>query len=244
MQRRAPRGRAAAVGLDRDKVVAAALAQIDEKGFRAFSLRELARNLGVAPAVIYWHVGGGKEDLFSAIAASITATLAEGVDPDAPWQERLRAIFLRYRALVHEHPNVAPLFGAEMKSNGVEGLPWIEAILSALTEAGYRGEDLRDGINILIGGLAGFVTMELAPGPPDDAATWETTFAARTDAIDAATYPLTAAALPHLTNRIFVLRWQNGADVSYDTSFTLLLDTLIAGLAARAPASPTRRTTR
>lgn len=63
-------------------------------------------------------------------------------------------------------------------------------------------------------------------------------FARRVAQIDPELYPLTAAALPDLINRIFALRWQNGAVVSYAESFELLLDLLIEGLKARAAATP------
>ena len=235
-----PRGRAAAIGLSKNQVVAAAVAQIDEKGLAAFSLRELARTLKVSPAVIYWHVGGAKEDLFAEIAASITGSLSGGLDADMPWDARLRQVFRNYRTLVHRHPAVAPLLGAQMTSNGVANLDWVETILSALHEGGYRGDALRPAFNVLVGGLAGFVTMELAPAPVGKARTaskdWQDLFARRVARIDPQAYPLTSAALPDITNRIFVLRWQNGADVPYSDSFELLLDLLVEGLKARAPA--------
>lgn len=239
---RAPRGRAAAVGLSREQVISAAIAQIDAKGLSAFSLRELARGLGVSPAVIYWHVGGSKEDLFAAIAATITGELAAAQDPTAPWTERLRQVFLAYRASVHRHPNVSPLLGAQMKSNGVANLDWIEIVLAALSDGGFEGDALRDAFNALIGGLCGFVTVELAPAPASEDGTWEDRIAARMAEVDPVAYPLTHAALPELANRIFVLRWQNGAQVPYDDSYTVLLDLLIDGLAARARSSATLET--
>lgn len=229
------RGRAAVVGLSKDQVVAAAVRQIDEKGLPSFSLRELARTLGVSPAVIYWHVGGSKEDLFAEISASITTELSQGLNPDLHWTERLRAVFLRYRKLVHTHPNVAPLLGAQMKSNGVANLDWVETVLRALTDAGYEGDGLKNAFNALIGGLAGFVTMELAPAPSEKQAEWEELFAQRVSDIDPKRYPITHAILPLVTNRIFVLRWQNGESVPYDGGFELLLDLLVEGLASRAP---------
>jgi len=231
-----PRGRAAAVGLTKAGIVAAAVRQIDEKGLAAFSIRDLARTLGVSAGNIYWHVGGAKEDLFAEISASITVSVSENLAPGMDWQERLRSVFLSYRDLVRDHANVAPLLGAQLKSNGVANLAWVEVVLGALQEAGYEGEMMRDAFNALIGGLAGFVTMEFAPGPADNLEDWEAIFAERLAAIDPAHYPLTHAVLPDISNRIFVLRWQNGATISYTSSFELLLDLLIDGLAARAPA--------
>ncbi|MCA0938774.1 TetR/AcrR family transcriptional regulator [Salipiger pacificus] len=229
-----PRGRAAAIGLTRAQIVEAAIAQIDARGLSAFSLRELARGLGVSPAVIYWHVGGSKEDLFAAIAATITGGLVAAQDPHAPWTERLSQVFHAYRAAVHRHPNISPLLGAQMKSNGNSSLDWIETVLRALADGGFQGTALRDAFNALIGGLCGFVTMELAPAPLSEDGAWESRVAERLAAVDPEAYPLTHAALPQLANRIFVLRWQNGAEVSYDESFSALLELLIDGLALRA----------
>ncbi|WP_417583573.1 TetR/AcrR family transcriptional regulator [Nitrincola sp.] len=228
------RGRAARVGLDKQQIVAAAIQQIDQRGLAAFSMRELARTLKVSPAVIYWHVGGLQEDLFAEISAVITANLTDDTTSGADWKVRLRSVFMRYRQLVHQHPRVAPLLGAQMKSNGVANLAWVETVLSALTQAGFQGEALRDAFNALIGGLAGFVTMELAPPPADDSNDWQQGFAKRVADIDPLHFPYTHAVLPMISNRIFVLRWQNGIDVSYDSSFELLLNIIIDGLAQRA----------
>ncbi|MBA4207759.1 MAG: TetR/AcrR family transcriptional regulator [Polymorphum sp.] len=227
-----PRGRAASVGLTREQIVAAAIAQIDEKGLAGFSLRELARALQVSPNVIYWHVGGTKEDLFAAISGAITSALPAGFDRSADWRIRLRQVFLGYRALVHEHPNLAPLLGAEMQSNGVANLGWVETVLAALRDGGFRGDELTRAFNALIGGLGGFVTMELAPGPQGGGSGWESHFQQQVAAIDPALYPLTHAALPEIANRIFVLRWQNGTQVPYGASYEFLLDLLINGLSA------------
>lgn len=234
-----PRGRAAAVGLTKARIVEAAVREIDEKGLAAFSIRELARGLGVSPGNIYWHVGGSKEDLFAEMSASITVPVSENLAPGMDWQARLRAVFLAYRDLMREHANMAPLMGAQMKSNGVANLAWVEVVLGALKEAGYSGELMRDAFNALIGGLSGFVTMEYAPGPTEQGDEWERLFAERMTAIDPERFPLTHAVLPEISNRIFVLRWQNGVQVSYTSSFELLLDLLIDGLAARAPGRKT-----
>lgn len=232
--KKTPKGRAASIGLTKERVVAAALKQIDEVGLNGFSLRKLASALGVSTAVIYWHVGGKQEDLFAEISATITSALTDGLDERSDWQGRLRGVFRRYRKLVHQHPNVSPLLGAQMKSNGVANLVWVEAVLSALHDAGYSGEDMKSAFNALIGGLSGFVTMELAPAPSEDSNEWRQIFAERLKDIDESQFPHTYKALPLISNQIFVLRWQNGVDISYDSSFELLLDLLIDGLAVRA----------
>lgn len=228
------RGRAAKAGLDKSQILAAAIQHIDEHGLASFSIRKLARTLNVSTAVIYWHIGGRQEDLFAEISALITANLTNEATQELHWKARLKSVFMRYRQLVHEHPKVAPLLGAQMKSNGVANLAWVETVLSSLHQAGFQGETLRDAFNALIGGLAGFVTMELAPPPADDPQGWQQGFMQHLSAIDPQRFPMTHAVLPLISNRIFVLRWQNGMDVSYDNSFELLLDILLDGLEQRA----------
>jgi len=44
--------------LSKERIVEAALAQIDRDGLAAFSLRDVARALGVYPTALYWHVPG------------------------------------------------------------------------------------------------------------------------------------------------------------------------------------------
>ncbi|MBN8294805.1 TetR family transcriptional regulator [Rhodobacter sp. NTK016B] len=234
------RGRAAAVGLTKERIVDFAIAQIDEKGLHAFSMRELARALGVSPNNIYWHVGGTKEDLFGEVAARFTAEVSQSLPRDKPWQDRLRTVFQSYREAVSDHANVAPLLGAQLKSNGVANLALVEAVLTALHDAGYRGPGMRDAFNALIGGLCGFVTMEFAPAPDEKANEWEALFAERVAAIDPDLFPYTHSVLPEVSNRIFVLRWENGKHVSYASGFDFLLDLLIEGLSARAPNQPAK----
>jgi hypothetical protein len=41
--------------------------------------------------------------------------------------------------------------------------------------------------------------------------------------------------LPALANRVFILRWQNGTKVPLDRSFEAFIDSVVRGLAARAP---------
>ena len=53
-----PRARKAAPspdGLTHEKIVAVALALIAQKGLDAFSLRDVARSLGVYPTALYWY---------------------------------------------------------------------------------------------------------------------------------------------------------------------------------------------
>lgn len=227
-------GRAAAIGLTREDIVDAAIALVDEVGPQGFSIRELARRLGVYPAAIYWHVGGAKDDLFGEMAARITTTLLhpEEVGPD--WRETLRLLFRRFRVAAHAHPNLVPIMGASMKSNGPPHAGLVEVILTALAQAGHEGQSAIDWFNALLGGLGGYVTMELAPAPTADRDKWEQSFVDGLSRLDAERFPRTTAILPAMRNRAFALRWQNGTDVPLDGGFEALLGALIGAIAASA----------
>ena len=227
-------GRAAAVGLTRERIVSAAIDLIDRNGLDALTMRELSRQLDVYPTAIYWHIGGSKADLFSEIAGELTAGMIGPEDICADWRDTLRLLFRRFRERVHRHPNAAPLLGAQMQSNGAPNAHWVEIILTALSQAGFRDQAMVDAFNALVGGLVGFVTMELAPGPAEQTVEWEKSFETRLEELDDERFPLTRATLPLMRNRAFVMRWKNGSEAPLDTGFDALLESLLKGLELRA----------
>ena len=96
--------------LTRDRIVAAALELLDQGGLSAFSVRDVAKALGVYPAAIYWHVPT-RNALLALMVAHVLRDLAPKGGARA-WQDWLRALFRRYRNAVRRHPNIAPLIGA------------------------------------------------------------------------------------------------------------------------------------
>lgn len=228
-----PLGRAAAVGLTREKIIEEAIRMIDENGLAAFSIRDLGRRLKVYPAAIYWHIGGSKADLFGEISGGLTNNIMSRDDISDDWQETLRRLFHRFRARLHEHPNAAPLLGAQMRSNGAPNAAWVEIILTALDQAGFCGQGRVDAFNALVGCLEGYTTMELGPAP-DGSEDWAQSFDDRMAELDPATYPQLTGAYPEMRNRAFVTRWQNGSVAPLDSGYDLALELLLEGLAARA----------
>jgi AcrR family transcriptional regulator len=227
--KRAPRTPA----LSKERIVAAALSLIDRNGAADFSLRDVARRLGVYPTAIYWHVPGR-----NALIGEITAlAMRDIVPPVAPrhWRAWLKGLFRRYRAAVRRHPNIAPLLGAQLVSNIGVDARMIEGMLSALTHAGYRGQGLVDAFNAVVATMSGFVTMEFGPEPAEDPRGWAADLERRIRAPGTSEHPVLARHLPALANRAFILRWQNGTRVPLDSGFEAFIDSVIRGLAARAP---------
>jgi len=226
-------GRAAAIGLTKAQVLEAAIALIDEVGTEGFSIRELSRRLNVYPAAIYWHLGGAKADLFAEMSATITSDLMRPEDIAADWRDTLRELFHRYRRAAQQHPHLAQMIGAQLSANGPQHTRLAEIILGALRQAGYDGQPLVDAMSALVGGLFGFVTMELSPLPANAEPGWGARFSAALDELPAEDYPETQRVLPLLRNRAFILRWSNGATVPLDSAFEMLVESLIRGLEER-----------
>jgi AcrR family transcriptional regulator len=213
--------------LNRERVIAAALEIIDTEGLDAFSIRGLAQNLGVYPTAIYWYVPSR-----NAVLAGVVAEVLNNVTPeqDDVWTEWLRALFRNFRRQVRRHPNVAPLIGAQLVSNSSIDFQMIDCILAKLEGAGFRGESLRHAYNTVITTMGSFVTHELAPRPSETAENWQEELRATIHSVDPDNYPTISRHLPHLENRAFIVRWQNGVDVPLDGSFEFFIDAVLRGL--------------
>jgi AcrR family transcriptional regulator len=219
---------AADKALTRERIVAVAIEQIDQNGLTAFSLREVARQLEVYPTAVYWHVPNRDELL----AAVVEATMA-GVTPELgklSWQDWFRELFRRYRKSVQRHPNVAQLVGAQLVSNASLSPLLIDRILAALLQAGCDEARLVDMYNVVVASMVGFATLEFAPLPVDDLATWTDQLQAKVHEIRALEYPTLARHLPALANRAFIVRWQSGSEVPLDSSFEAFVEVTIAGM--------------
>ncbi|MCJ8057025.1 TetR family transcriptional regulator [Shinella curvata] len=230
-------GRAAAVGLTRERVVDAAIALIDEEGLPGFSVRALARRLNVFPAALYWHAGGRKTDLFAEISGALIAGLMAHDDRAGDWRDTIRTLFKRFRSRIHQHPNAAPLLGPSIRSNGAPNAPWVEIVLAALVQAGFKEEGLIDAFNAVVGALEGFVTIELAADEASEDSEWVKTFDADLEALDADVFPLTKQYLPRMYNQSFVMRWKSGNSAPLDKGYDFLIETLISGLEMQAQRS-------
>jgi AcrR family transcriptional regulator len=152
-----------------ERIVAAALQELDERGLAAFSIRSVAQRLGVYPTAIYWHVANR-----DALLAEIVARILASVEPrrDLAWQRYLRALFASYRTAIKRHPSAAPLVGAHLVGNRSIRLSLVDSVLAKLAEAGFRGELLVAAYNTVIAALVGFVTQEFAAVPDEARVAW------------------------------------------------------------------------
>jgi AcrR family transcriptional regulator len=216
------------VGLTREVIVAAALDEIDRSGLDAFSLRALARTLGVKPNTIAWHIGS-RDMLLADVVALLMRDVVPPPGASRTWQAWIRELFGRYRAAIRRHPNAAALVGAGIVSNVRADLALVEAILRTLAEAGFPESMIGDAYCAIHAAMIGFTTQEFAR-MPDEIEGWREEMRERLARVDPAAYPVLSRHLPRLANRAFILRWQNGTEAPLDSGFELFVSCVIAGL--------------
>ncbi len=227
----------AAPALSAERIVEAALAQIGERGLERFSLRDVARALGVYPTAVYWYFRS-RNELLAAVCAHAQRDI---VPPprQGDWQTWLGELFRRYRQAMRRQPHLAQLVGAQMLSNASLDLTLVDSILHMLQQAGCADEHIVDLYNTVVAALCGFATLELAPLPAEDPEGWAADLQHRVRQIPAIEHPVLARHLPGMADRAFILRWTPGQQQPLDSGFEAYVDVFVAGLAARIAAART-----
>lgn len=153
-------------GLTREAITEAAVAQIEEGGMAAFSLRALASSMGIQVSSLYNHIRG-QRDLMTAVGLRAVAMLTEaearairGREPE----EALFALADAYRRFAWEHTELYRLV------MGVHALaiPELEAaakgiaepILQVLSGFGVEGDARIHGQRLLRSVMHGFFALE------------------------------------------------------------------------------------
>ena len=126
------------VKLTRSGILSAAVALVDERGVEALSMRGLASELGIEAMSIYNHVPS-KDALLDGIVETV---LDEVHAPGGAgtWQEVMRELALRHRAVALSHPRVMLLYS----SRTVASPAWrraVEDTFAALQGAGFAAEE-------------------------------------------------------------------------------------------------------
>ena len=127
--------------LTRDIVAAAGLATVDRDGFSGFSLRQVARELGILPNAVYTYARTRTELEQLVVDRIIAEADISLLDPDAgPWRERIEAYLQSLREALLAHPGAAPLLMAT-PLDGPHARTMGESLLITLMEAGLNGPD-------------------------------------------------------------------------------------------------------
>ena len=124
--------------LSRDHILDAALALLAEAGLRAFTMRALARRLGVDPMAMY-HYFSDKDGLLGAAAERSFAAIRPRMPATGDWRARLRALARAYLRTLHRSRELL-LFVTEA---GRVSAPFDEHFFEAIAPLGLSARDQR-----------------------------------------------------------------------------------------------------
>ncbi|MBV8933153.1 MAG: TetR/AcrR family transcriptional regulator C-terminal domain-containing protein [Kutzneria sp.] len=148
--------------VSREAVLAAGLRVLERNGLDALTMRNVAEELGVRAASMYWHVRD-KDELLDLLSDELLAD----VDTRSPldsvdWRVGLATFLREMRCYLLARRDSARLLAGRF-STGSNRLRCMEAILGALRSTGLDGHDTAYACYFLIVTVLGFVANEQAP---------------------------------------------------------------------------------
>ena len=158
------------VPLDRDRIVGAAMAYIDEHGVAGLTMRRLGTALGVEAMSLYRYLPG-KEDLLDAVVNDLVdAMRRDGEVPSTPrdgWQDYLQRLAHGVRRIALDHPKAFPLVAsrppeAPWLRPPLRSLEWVEAFLAGLLDEGFTDESAVAAYRAFSSFLLGHLLLEVA----------------------------------------------------------------------------------
>jgi len=109
-------------GLNNNNIITAAIEMVEEKGYRNYSLRELAGKLNVQPSSLYNHISG-IEEINTAVAMYGIQLLQEALENAAKkedMKEALQQMAIEYRNFAHKNPELyQTIIDLQMSDNQV-----------------------------------------------------------------------------------------------------------------------------
>jgi AcrR family transcriptional regulator len=154
-----------AKGITRERIVAAALELLDEKGMDGITVRALAARLDVQAPALYWHVRNKQElldEMGTVVMRGVTRALAT-IPPGAGWRDDLAAYARILRAEYLLHRDGARIFSGTRISDA-DVVRAKESWLARLTAAGFTLAEADDAIDLVTAFVVGFVIEEQERG--------------------------------------------------------------------------------
>lgn len=155
-------------GLNKEAVLDAAVAVIEESGHRYFSMHSLAEKLNVRTASLYNHIDS-MDSLLTDVAYRAISALAEAEQMAICGKEKEEAIFalsMEYYKFAKEHPG---LYGIILAVPGTKNEAIKEAvgkiidpIMKVLSDYGFSEEKKMHLQRVLRGIMHGFISQEQA----------------------------------------------------------------------------------
>jgi AcrR family transcriptional regulator len=140
--------------LNRERVVAEALAVIAHEGVQALTMRRLAARLQVVPGALYRHVRN-KQQLHDLVLDNVLAEVDVRIDPSLDWTGQLKVVAHRLRTVLEDHPGVAGILKTR-DPLGPHSLALAEAFLGPLRAAGFADREAGLAFFLLVDYTIGF----------------------------------------------------------------------------------------
>lgn len=213
--------------LDRERIVAAAIALADEGGLEAVSLRKVAARLNAGPMRLYGYIST-KQELFDLMVDEVQGEILPE-EPPGDWREALSTLAHRTRRTALRHEWLADLLGGR-PTLGPNGLAVTEATLAALDGLADIDTVMR-AVETVSAYFTGAIRREIA-----------SVRAERATGLSKREWQ--RASGPHVTKMLATGRFpalsravHDGTDVDAETSFATGLEWVLDAVAARLPRS-------
>ncbi|BBB00300.1 putative TetR family transcriptional regulator [Actinacidiphila reveromycinica] len=185
--------------LNRDELIATALAVTDADGLDAVTIRRVAQQHDVTPMALYRHFPD-KDGLLDAVAESLLASVELPPPDDRPWYAQLEDVLAAVLEALVPHPNAAMLLLTRI-TGSEPGLDLTERVLMHL-DAG--GMDVQQSADSACHVLASLITLVIgepgkASGDSEEQEAAVRTERARLGALSPRRYPRIVAAAAPLT---------------------------------------------
>ncbi|MBB5078991.1 TetR/AcrR family transcriptional regulator [Nonomuraea endophytica] len=209
--------------LDRERIVAAAIALADEGGLEAVSLRKVAAQLDVGPMRLYGYIST-KEELFDLMVDEVYAEILPEGRPD-DWREMLRIHAERTRRTTLRHEWLADLLGGR-PTLGPNALAVTESTLAALDGLADLDTVMR-AVETVSAYITGALRREIANVRAERATglskrDWQRAYGPHVKRM------LDTGRFPALAKAVY-----DGTDVDAETSFATGLDWVLDAVAAK-----------
>jgi AcrR family transcriptional regulator len=148
--------------LTRERIVAEAVAMVEQEGLDAVTMRGLARRLGVDAMSLYHHV-----DNRDTLLNRITEVVLAGIElPPATgvFRDDVHAMAQSFRRVALRHPRCAPLVLTRQLGSFAALAP-VEAVLSILRDAGFPPDSAVHATRSVLAFVIGSLLREVSAGP-------------------------------------------------------------------------------
>jgi AcrR family transcriptional regulator len=216
---RAPRSTKRRVPLNRERVLRAAIALADQRGFEALTMRKLAQELGVEAMSLYNHVAS-KDDLLDGMVDLVFSEI-EPPSTAVEWKTAMRKRAVSTREALARHRWAIGMMEGRT-NHGPANLSLHNAVLGCLRAAGFSMEMTVHAYSVQDAYIYGFALQErdMSSESADEFAT-----EAQRQMHE---YQAVLAEYPHLVEVVGGYVAKSGYD--YATEFVFGLDLILDGL--------------